>query len=117
MSTPSQATTRNENLNIRLGEELRAEVERVAAIGGVGVAEIIRLCVREALPVVDRAFVRMKAEFRTLHTGHATPAVATPPPAPAPTASAPPTVSRSSEGGRMPRRSRSRATSTQSASA
>lgn len=40
---------------------MRKEVERVAALGGVAPADVIRLCIKSGLPSVERGFRSMGA--------------------------------------------------------
>ncbi len=46
---------------IRLAEEMLKEVERVAKRGGVTPADVIRMCVKYGLPIVEHGFDQMNA--------------------------------------------------------
>ena len=49
------------NTTIRLDEDMRKEVERVAKLGGVTPADVIRMCVKHGLAIVEHGFQQMSA--------------------------------------------------------
>ena len=44
---------------VRVDEQMRKELERVAALGGVTPADVIRMCVKHGLPIVEHGFQQM----------------------------------------------------------
>jgi hypothetical protein len=52
-----------ENLSIRLPPDLKRQVAATARAFGIAPADIIRLCVREGLPVLEEVFRFMRQRF------------------------------------------------------
>jgi hypothetical protein len=50
---------------IRFDEPTRKEVERVASMGGVAPADVIRMCVKHGLPIVEYGFSQMNTLLET----------------------------------------------------
>ena len=55
-----------DTFSIRLGDDLRVSLERLSAMHGVSVAEIVRLCVKGMLPSVSRCYAAMQAEVASM---------------------------------------------------
>ncbi len=49
------------NTTVRLDDEMRKEVDRVAKLGGVTPADVIRMCVKHGLGIVEHGFKQMSA--------------------------------------------------------
>lgn len=49
------------NYSIRFGPEERAALEKVARSAGVTPSDVIRMCVKHGLPIVQHGFDQMKA--------------------------------------------------------
>jgi predicted transcriptional regulator len=47
--------------SIRIDDEMRKEIERIATLGHVTPADVIRMCVKAGLPTVERAYEQMNA--------------------------------------------------------
>ena len=50
-----------ETTTIRLDSPTRKELERVAELGGVSSSDVIRMCVKHGLPIVEHGFRQMSA--------------------------------------------------------
>jgi hypothetical protein len=50
---------------IRLDEQMKKDVDRVAEMGGVAPADVIRMCVKHGLPIVEHGFAQMNAFLET----------------------------------------------------
>lgn len=53
------------NTTVRLDDDMRKDVERVAGMGGVTPADVIRMCVKHGLPIVEHGFTQMNAFLET----------------------------------------------------
>lgn len=69
--TLSRMTTGKLNVSIRLDAELKAEVERVAALGGVSPSDVIRVCVSKGLPIMAEGYTLIHNRFASLRRGAA----------------------------------------------
>ena len=74
--TLSRMTTGKLNVSIRLDAELKAEVERVAALGGVSPSDVIRVCVSKGLPIMAEGYTLIHNRFASLRRGAASSAPA-----------------------------------------
>lgn len=66
--TMSRMTTEKLNFSIRLDVELKAEVERVARLGGVSPSDVIRICVSKGLPILAEGYQLIHERFAALRT-------------------------------------------------
>lgn len=57
------------NFSIRLDSDLKGEVERVAALGGVSPSDVIRVCVSKGLPILAEGYALIHNRFASLHGG------------------------------------------------
>jgi len=56
-------------LTIRFGDELQTAIEECAEVGKTTTAEIVRVCVREALPVVREAYAQLQKQLANIGKG------------------------------------------------
>lgn len=49
------------NTTVRLDPEIRKEVDRVAKIYGITASDVVRMCVKYGLPLVEQGFQQMGA--------------------------------------------------------
>lgn len=56
------------NFSLRLDPELRDEVERVAALGGVSPSDVIRICVNKGLPILAEGYQLIHERFAALRS-------------------------------------------------
>ena len=64
----SRMTTEKQNFSIRLDAELKAEVERVARLGGVSPSDVIRICVAKGLPILAEGYQLIHERFAALRS-------------------------------------------------
>ncbi|MCZ7637663.1 MAG: ribbon-helix-helix protein, CopG family [Verrucomicrobia bacterium] len=57
-----------QNFSIRLDSDLKAEVERVAALGGVSPSDVIRVCVSKGLPILAEGYQLIHERFVALRS-------------------------------------------------
>jgi hypothetical protein len=56
------------NFSIRLDAALKAEVERVATLGGVSPSDVIRVCVSKGLPILAEGYQLIHERFAALRS-------------------------------------------------